>query len=129
MCIRDSSTIVDLSRCDDNDQLGTVLRNFERSIVKQTGYGISFNTEADGKTAIENQQYYRFHQGRGFVRCTANDKSATLGRIIRSLSNHEQQALSVQEMTQSKHLMRQILHHNLGYKTILSRELFFPRER
>ena len=123
------TSVIALSLSSNNDQLGTVLRDFERSIVKQTGYEISFTKQADGKTEIHTDQYYRFHHGQGFVRCSEHDNNAIQGSVIRSLSGHDDQLLSTQQMTQSKHLMRDILLQNLGYKEILSRQLFFPRER
>ena len=123
------ATVTALSQCQNNDQMGLVLRDFERSIVKETGYGFSFTKQADGKTEIQHDGYYRFQQGRGFIACSPLEKNAIFGRIIRSLSGHDETVLSALEMTQSKHLMRDILHQNLGYKKILSRELFFPRER
>lgn len=123
------ATVIALSQSRNNDQLGIVLRDFERSIVKQTGYEISFTTQADGKTEIQRDEYYRFQQGRGFISCSVNERNAVLGHIIRSLSGHADPLLSTEHMTQSKHLMRDILHQNLGYKQILSRDLFFPRER
>lgn len=123
------ATVVKLSQSENNEQLGMVLRDFERCIIKETGYGISFTKQADGKSDIDLHKHYRFLQGQGFIECNTVDKSAILGRIIRSLSEHDNQQLSTSETTQSKHLMRDILHQQLGYKKILSRDLFFPRER
>lgn len=122
-------TVIALSQSNTSDELATVLRDFERMIVKETGYGISFTKQADGKTTIDNNALYQFKEGKGFVPCSTADSNAVVGRIIRSLGGDEQVLLSADEMTQSKHLMRNILHQNLGYKTILSRQLFYPRER
>lgn len=132
------STVIALSKSEDSDQLAKVLRNFEQVIVKETGYGVDFTKQADGNAGILNDAYYRFQQGQGFVPCEGSDANAIIGRVIRSLSttkqaeqniNNNADALSDNEMAQGKLLMRDILHHNFGYKPIISRQLFFPRER
>jgi len=126
------ATITNLSQCQSNDQLAEVLRDFEQAIVKETGYGISFNHIAGGKNQIKQDDFYRFQEGQGFVLANANDRQAVAGRVVLSLAkdssaNHSSELLSAQDKTQSKHLMRDILNQNLGYKPIVSRKLFLPR--
>lgn len=126
------STVIALSQCQSNGELAMVLRDFEQTIIKETGYGISFKQVADGKTNIKANQYYRFQAGQGFVITGSNDKQAVSGRVVLALArgDHEdgvKEELSSQEKTQSKHLMRDILNLNLGYKQIVSRDLFLPR--
>jgi len=128
------STISALNRCEKNDVLANVLRDFEKIAIKETGYGVNFDVQADGKTGINDTLYYRFQPGSGFVRCEPHERNAFIGRVIRSMtgSDHNttvQQALSNHEMSQGKHLMRDILNQTLGHKKINSRELFFPRGR
>ncbi|MBX2848294.1 MAG: DNA repair protein RecO [Acidiferrobacterales bacterium] len=122
-------TLVSLSQCNDNDELASALRDFERGIISETGYGISFTSQADGKKKIDENSHYRFQPSKGFELCNEKDKGAISGRVIQVLAGNSNDLLSAKESAQSKHVMRDILHYNLGYKKILSRDLFFPRER
>ena len=137
-----------------NGETAKVLRDFEQIIVRESGYGISFDTEADGVTPIQDELMYRFQSNQGFVVCSNQNYNAVSGRIIRSLATSSVEnidikknfepnnnslnvsrnlgsdtVLTAQEVAQSKRLMREILRDNLGYKKIVSRELFFPRQR
>ena len=53
------ATVIKLSQCANNEQLSLVLRDFERTIIKETGYGISFIRQADGKSTIDQDKHYR----------------------------------------------------------------------
>lgn len=129
-------TIIALSQCKKNDELAEVLREFEKIIIKETGYGVSFTSVAGSDEKINPDAFYRFHAGKGFIVAKANEKNAVSGRIVLALShnidaksaedNIYRNDLSDTEKAQSKHLMRNILHLNLGYKPIISRQLFLP---
>ena len=121
--------MISLASQNDESLLALILRDFERLVMKETGYGISFRLEADGKTEILDEQYYRFQARHGFVRVIGEPRDATLGRIIKSLAADSDQALPASERAQGKQLMRDILGHTLGRKAIVSRELFFPKVR
>ena len=101
--------------------------------MKETGYEINFEFEADGKTKITEDQFYSFQQGQGFVISGSGKSSAVSGRVIKSMltdgTDNQCGSISVSEMSQTKQLMRSILNQTLGYKKVVSRELFFPRGR
>ena len=107
--------------------LGYAIRRFEQSMVKEAGYAVSFEFEADGKTALSPHGYYQFQANQGFVPVPASYFKAISGKVILALGDNASGLESEQDKSLSKHLMRDILTQTLGYKRIHSRELFFPR--
>lgn len=123
------ATMTRLARAPDDHDLANILRDFERVAMKEIGYEVSFQFEADGKTAIEESAEYRFQAGQGFVRVARRQRDSTSGRIIRLIASNDRVGLSNEDSSQEKRLMRDILRHSLGRKEIVSRELFFPKAR
>jgi len=109
--------------------LSNALREFEQVVMRETGYEVSFDYEADGRTAIESGGFYYFQSNKGFIRM-ANDRHsrAISGRIILTLKQNVAH-IKPQDLSQSKLLMRDILAQILGSKKIVSRELFLPKLR
>lgn len=108
-------------------ELAGILREFERLLMKETGYEVSFSVEADGKTPIEDLGHYFYHAGEGFTRTAIQQSRSVSGRVIKSLNPEVNGVLSSAEVAQGKRLMRDILAINLGRKKIVSRELFYPK--
>jgi len=123
------STIMALSQANGEDVLPLVLRQFEQVVMKETGYQINFDFEADGKTSIEDHGFYRYQSSQGFVRLGGPQRRAFSGRVIKSLNSQCGVQLSNEEVYQGKQLMRDILRQTLDRKPIVSRELFYPRAR
>ena len=110
-------------------KLAATLREFEQMIIKETGYEVSFKYEADGTTQIRPDVHYQFVQSQGFVRVVGTHKQAIEGSLVLALQPDNIDTLNHQDMSASKHLMRDILNQALGYKKILSRDIFFPKQR
>lgn len=123
------ATLMALNAADRNHNLATALRDFEQVVIRETGYEVSFKLEADGKTNILPQAYYRFQPGQGFHRVPEHSLDSVLGRAILSIDSSSGEALHSGDISQGKHLMRDILSQTLGHKKIISRELFFPKTR
>lgn len=107
----------------------TELRRFERDLMRETGYEVSFAYEADGKTAIDANAYYQFHSGQGFLPVTSQHAHAISGKVLQSMLDEPEGMITAAHAAQSKYLMREILNQTLAHKKIVSRELFFPRSR
>jgi len=109
------------------------LREFEQTLIKESGYEINFRFEANGKTPIEADLHYRFQPGEGFVRCAQDQSKAVSGKVVLSTQLEADAKLNgsytLQDISQGKLLMRDILNQTLGYKKVVSRELFFPKSR
>ncbi len=115
-------TIMALNSAHEDDNLGDALRDFEQKLMKEIGYEISFEFEADGKTPIDSSCHYRFQASQGFVRIGSSQVGAIGGNVILSMAKKSSTNSSL-----GKHLMRDILSQTLGSKKIISRELFFPK--
>lgn len=123
------STIMQLADSENAERLMTLLRGFERQIMKEIGYEINFLCEADGKTALVDDAHYFYQPGQGFVRLPNPQPNSVLGMTIKSLANDNIVGLTSDQQAQSKRLMRDILGHSMGRKQIVSRALFFPKSR
>ncbi|MBX2848895.1 MAG: DNA repair protein RecO [Acidiferrobacterales bacterium] len=110
-------------------QLADALRGFEQKLMKETGYEVSFLTEADGKTHIEDVNTYRFQPHQGFIRVPEHQRGAVSGRVIKSLHGADATNAEPEIATKAKQLMREVLAQTLGNKRIISRDLFLPRQR
>jgi len=107
----------------------SILREFERVVMKETGYEINFEKEADGKTPIDENAFYYYQHGAGFVRVNVPQPTSVVGHVVKSFTAQRRQNLTAGEIIQGKQLMRDILRHALGRRRIVSRDLFFPKAR
>lgn len=110
-------------------RLAATLREFEQMMVKETGYAVDFEFEADGKTAIDSQSHYYFQPGEGFKKRSSDQANSVRGDVILGMQSTVQKADNEYDMASSKRLMRDILKQNLGNKKINSRDLFYPKDR
>jgi len=122
-------TIMTLNDVKTDQLLAETLRGFEQAIMKETGYEVSFLNEADGKTLIQDDAHYRFQAGEGFIRLGAPQLRSISGRVIKSLHGVELTSTEPDITAQVKLLMREVLAQTMGNKKIVSRDLFFPRQR
>lgn len=138
-------TLIALAKSEQPLLLPAILREFEISVMRETGYAVDFHNEADGVSEIERDGFYRYQTGQGFIRVASQVRGSFSGRVIRSLdtsiikaptrtndehSSHQDGViLSAYELSQAKQLMRDILRNSLGRRAIISRELFYPKPR
>lgn len=123
------TTMLGLARADVADHLANAMRDFERIVMKETGYGVSFQFEADGKTEIEATAHYLFQPSQGFVKTAGAQHDSISGRAIRLIGSGSIATHSSEDASREKRLMRDILRHTLGPGKIVSRELFYPKAR
>lgn len=139
------NTLIALAKSNQSSLLPTVLREFEIAVMKETGYAVDFQTEADGRSEIEDDGFYRYQKSQGFVRVATQMRGCFSGRVIKSLdttlvkntsllseasvSQSNSVDLNALELSQAKQLMRDILKNSLGRRAITSRELFYPKNR
>lgn len=129
-------TLMALASVNKTVDLPTVLRDFEITVMKETGYAIDFQYEAGGQKEIEELGFYCYQSNQGFVRVATQNRSSFSGRVIKSLDSDQSEPdghyllaskLTSNELSQAKQLMRDILKKTLGQKNITSRELFYPK--
>lgn len=121
------NTMLGLSSRESTHSVWEALRRFEQAVLKETGYEVDFLTEADGQTLIEDQAFYRFHAGKGFVRAASADLPSVTGEVVKSLHGVQASGTSTDVNAKAKFLMRDVLAKTLGSKRIISRDLFLSR--
>ncbi len=102
------------------------LRYFELKLLEETGYGLCLNSELGTGEAIIADKLYRYHpeEGATLVNGRAHEH-AFLGRTLLDL--HNQSLNTPRSLLEAKKLMRSIIQHRLGGRTLKSRELFKGR--
>lgn len=96
-------------------KLPTVLRRFEKRLLENLGYGLSFQVEAD--------KYYQWLPEQGFSHCESRQgERLFLGRSL--LAIQAEQWENPEDLAAAKRLLRLALGWHLGDKPLKSRELF-----
>lgn len=102
------------------------LRCFEKHMLQELGYALELETEADSGKPVQSDAAYRYEVERGAIPINgmANDVNAGLkifGKTLLSMAVDDYSDPVVAQ--QSKQLMRMLLGHHLGGKTLHTREL------
>lgn len=96
-----------------------ILRLFEKKLLEEIGYGLPFKQ-------IEANQFYYFCGEQGFVSCSQNETISKIpifsGKNLLALHTEELDDLNV--LQDAKKILRFVIAHVLGNKTIQSRKLF-----
>ncbi|MFM7293617.1 MAG: DNA repair protein RecO [Burkholderiales bacterium] len=128
---RYSETICALAGLQTSSQLSReiemVLRRFELKLLEELGYGLTLAHEADCDAAIDAQAEYLYVVERGPVRLTSQQEVGAVesvklaGSTILALARGElSDALT---LAQAKQLMRRVINHHLGDKSLHTRQL------
>jgi len=111
-----------LSQLSAEGALEADLRQFEKLLLAEIGYGLLLDQDVQTQRAIEQHKYYQYSLSYGATQCQESDSAAILGSTLISLKNN---TLSDKvELKQAKHLMRRLIDAQLGGKGLKSRELF-----
>ncbi len=102
--------------------LAIVLRRFEIRLLKELGYALTLEHDAETGTAVKPDYHYRYVIERGPVLASgANDEFRFLGKTLLDMAFDDySDPLTVQ---QSKALMRLLINHYLGNQTLHTRQL------
>lgn len=95
-----------------------LLRRFEWSLIKASGYSFSLTHEAQTENLINSETSYRFIAGEGFM----PHSKGIPGEHILALSKDNLN--EVKYLKSAKIIMRQAIDHLLGGRQIKARELF-----
>ena len=108
-------------------ELESTLRGFELTLLEELGYGLTLTHEADSDTAIDPKATYHYAVERGPVRIDdataqrAGELGALAGRTLLALAQRELSDATV--LVQAKLLMRRVISHHLGEKSLHTRLL------
>lgn len=106
-----------------NDDLDTVLRQFEIRLLDELGYAMTLDVEASGGNPVDADGVYLFDPGDGARRAGPNAVADTLsGATLLALSKGV--PLSPPQAREARALLRRVLEPHLGGRPLQSRELF-----
>jgi DNA repair protein RecO (recombination protein O) len=108
-------------------EIETTLRRFELKLLEELGYGLTLTHEADSDASIDPSADYLYVVERGPVRLTSQQEIRAIDPV--KLSGSTLVALSHAEfsdaatLAQAKQLMRRVINHHLGDKSLHTRQL------
>lgn len=103
----------------------TVLRQFEKALLRTLGYELQLNRECETGLPVEPDLFYLFDPERGPIQMDRNagrNEGVYSGKSLIALSNETLDDPGIQR--EVKHLMRKALKHRLGNKPLETRQLF-----
>ena len=112
-------TLQDLARRTD---YAAVLRRFEKNLLKELGYALTLDQDAETGKPIEPDAHYRFVFERGPVRRKAGQTGVELrGKTLLDMAADDYSDPAT--LQQSKALMRALINHYLGEDTLHTRQI------
>jgi DNA repair protein RecO (recombination protein O) len=100
----------------------TGLRRFEKTLLKELGYGLILEHDAGGR-AVEAGVRYRYQIERGAVRENESETGlAILGKTLLDLAADDY--ADTRSLAESKQLMRHLLSHHLSGQVLQTRRVF-----
>lgn len=120
--------LASLLRLQEQQNIETVLREFESQLLSELGYQVNCETEAENGQAISADCYYTFISQYGFTLLSIpdNTKQCFAGKNIIKINNHQ---WDPESLLSAKTLMRMALQPLIGDKPLKSRELFRQLEQ
>ncbi len=104
------------------EALPRALRLFEKRLLRELGYGLLLDREAESGRKIEPELVYDYNVEAGPVRSAVQDARIPIrGASLLSLEND--QLRDATSLNECRHLMRQVLQYYLGDRPLKSREL------
>lgn len=100
------------------------LRRFEKTLLKELGYGLTLDREAEGGRPVEPQKRYAYVVERGpiLLGSAAQDAESFTGRALLAIAQDD--FSEAETLAQCKQLMRTLIQHYLGGQRLSSRRVF-----
>ena len=100
------------------------LRRFEKTLLRELGYGLTLDREADSSRPVDPQKRYAYVVERGPVLLGGNVSEAESfsGRAL--LAIEQDDFSDAETLAQCKQLMRTLIQHYLGGQRLSSRRVF-----
>lgn len=116
-----------LSALSDAAQIQPVLRIFEKNLLDELGYAVTFDACAVTGAVVQAEKWYQFDPARGIKELTAEQakvitRNVFVGSSLLALAKGE--FTTPQQLRDAKQMMRTALAPVLGDKPLKSRELF-----
>ena len=98
------------------------LRRFEKTLLKELGYGLTLDIDMESGKPVEAGVEYSYLIERGPVRRTEADDAAISGKTLLDMVADDYS--DPRTRLESRHLMRTLIAHHLGGKPLQSRRVF-----
>ncbi len=100
------------------------LRRFEKTLLKELGYGLTLDREAGSDRPIAPQKRYAYIVERGPVPSSESEHETEsfTGRALLAMAQDD--FSETETLVQAKQLMRTLIHHYLGGQRLSSRRVF-----
>ena len=100
------------------------LRRFEKTLLKELGYGLTLDREADSGRPVDPQKRYAYVLERGpvLLGSEAGEAESFSGRALLAIAQDD--FSEAETLAQCKQLMRMLIHHYLGGQRLSSRRVF-----
>lgn len=106
----------------DSERRHTALRRFEMALLDCLGVAPDLECEAQQGERIDPEGWYRLEPESGFVAAAAQGRGVYSGRAILALAQGD--AVDGDLRRQSRQMTRVLIDHQLGGRTLKTRELF-----
>ena len=98
------------------------LRRFEKTLLKELGYGLTLDREAESGRPVDPQKRYAYVVERGPVLQIEGETESFSGRALLAMARDD--FSEAETLAQAKQLMRSLIHHYLGGQRLSSRRVF-----
>lgn len=99
------------------------LRRFEKTLLRELGYGLTLDREADSGRPVEPQKRYAYVLERGPVQLSGEEDGESFsGRSLLAIAQDD--FSETETLVQCKQLMRMLIQHYLGGQRLSSRRVF-----
>ncbi|MCZ6890500.1 MAG: DNA repair protein RecO [Gammaproteobacteria bacterium] len=106
------------------DELESILRTFERQLLRAMGYEVVFDVDAQTGESVEDGAMYNLIDGEGMCRTESSDGAAYPGAILKLIQQDNYDSIEVRR--NAKRLLRHALRPHVGTKPLATRRLFAP---
>ena len=100
------------------------LRRFEKTLLKELGYGLTLDREAESGRQVDPQKHYAYVVERGPILVSGDEREAESfsGRALLAIAQDD--FSDAETLAQCKQLMRTLIQHYLGGQRLSSRRVF-----
>lgn len=116
---RYEQALAELQQSDDQPR---VLRAFERVLLKELGYAMTLDRDAETGGPIEPDAFYDYEPERGPVRSHGEGRVALRGSTLLAIAAEDYREPGV--LQQCKQLMRLLINHRLDQQPLHSRNVY-----
>lgn len=116
---RYEAALAELQRSEDHAR---VLRSFERVLLKELGYAMTLDRDAETGGPIDPDAFYDYEPERGPVRSRGESRLALRGSTLLAIAAEDYSEPGV--LQQCKQLMRLLINHRLDQQPLNSRNVY-----